>query len=605
MRSLRISLLATLLLLALTPAASAANLEERRALSDTILAPWPAMQDGEGSFYDNVTGKRGRAGGYAEAMMGYAFLQRGLASGNQEQISAGLRAIAFVAGHPEFLLNGNQGVFENMAMASAYNLANTYLQGDARMERIRPGWEAWLRGITPVYLNGSERFANKYVVEAIAWLELQRSGLSSGVENAVLARPEIIQPYIAGMMRGLSKVSSGNSFYDGSGHAYSMFSDPPKHHLVYHALTAGMLSRLISLQGGALAPRASKEALSRMVKASTLLVSPDGSVGYHGRSQEEGWGLSSTAYAAEAAISLHPSRPDLTGPERALSELVLTRLQNNYIGGPDGLYLIPAMRTDYQDGKQGLDGYASAGGYVSLALVHLHWALDQYQQNGEIAPTKLGFQHSRGWKFSSGSSQFATLRKGNVWIAVKRAFSGDEKEAGDLRYDFGLMAFKLRKQGEWANAIPIRPFGQRYSRRDSLGPLLVVGKRLAYPRGTTLTIRGKSIIIGGVYETAGGKVIRSRVSWSYTIAGEQVRLRINTRPGDKYVFGNLRAGSYRPLVTVGGSFSRGGQSVQAASASDVSAGTSGEQIRVRREQIVLRSGKNGSTSGTVTISPRG
>ena len=69
---------------------------------------------------------------------------------------------------------------------------------------------------------------------------------------------------------------------------------------------------------------------------------------------------------------------------------------------------------------------------------------------------------------SKGESQFAVVRKGAVWFAVRR--SSSRRRADDLRYDFGLVALQGRVDGRWRDVLRIRP--RQLKGRDSAGPTM-------------------------------------------------------------------------------------------------------------------------------------
>src|SRR5205823_6019968 len=77
------------------------------------------------------------------------------------------------------LRRGSPSVFENMALAASYNLARRELPNDAAFAAVRPVLERALRAIRPVWSGSDHHYFNKYLVEAVAWLELVRTGLHS------------------------------------------------------------------------------------------------------------------------------------------------------------------------------------------------------------------------------------------------------------------------------------------------------------------------------------------------------------------------------------------------------------------------------------------
>ncbi|HYI66481.1 MAG TPA: hypothetical protein VEW95_06130, partial [Candidatus Limnocylindrales bacterium] len=141
--------LATGVLLALVP--SDASAVARSDLAVRVAAVWPAQQTSEGRFNDylNAWEPMGRTR-YAESMLGYGLVQTGIDEGRQDLVESGLQALAYTVSHAYATVPGGPSVFENMAVASAYNLARKNLSGNRAFEAIRPQWEDWLRRVALV-----------------------------------------------------------------------------------------------------------------------------------------------------------------------------------------------------------------------------------------------------------------------------------------------------------------------------------------------------------------------------------------------------------------------------------------------------------------------
>ncbi|MEJ7715298.1 MAG: hypothetical protein WKF40_06175 [Thermoleophilaceae bacterium] len=195
MRGLRAAAAAALALLTLVVLAAPASAEvpERwDTLSREIAAAWPDQQGSNGRFRDYTDrffGSEYAYTRYGDAMLGYALIQTGVRDREPELVRSGLRGIGWVLRRPKnFHKRGS--VFEYMAMAGAYNLARKELSGDDDFRSLRGRWESWLRGLRPISTiyrrPGTSRYSNHYLVEAIAILELQRSGLRSSRSGAIL-----------------------------------------------------------------------------------------------------------------------------------------------------------------------------------------------------------------------------------------------------------------------------------------------------------------------------------------------------------------------------------------------------------------------------------
>src|SRR4051794_11656217 len=146
-----------------------------------------AVQRANGTFPAYNYAKASGVLPYGESMVGYGLVDAGIAAGDARRLHAGLRALAFAS--RSLLHRGSPSVFENLALAAAYNRARQAAPGDPVFVRVRPVLERALRAIKPVWSGSGRRYFNKYLVEAVAWLELTRTSLSSKVRGSVLADP--------------------------------------------------------------------------------------------------------------------------------------------------------------------------------------------------------------------------------------------------------------------------------------------------------------------------------------------------------------------------------------------------------------------------------
>lgn len=517
-------------LAAAAPAAAPAHVHARDALAVAIANAWPAQQRPDGRFGDYLNGgqpmDRSR---YAEAMLGYALLETGVNSGRRDLIDAGLRALRWAVGRPYADVPGGPSVFENLAVASAYNIAARHLADDAAFAAIRPAWEAWLRHVRPTHLH-RPRFTNKHLVDAVVVLELCRSGLGGGVSGAVLADCGAARRQVDRLL-DVTMPAAGRSRRIG-GHPALLLSDPPHNPLAYHALTAGMLARAIELGAGG---GAARQTLARLINASWALAAPDGSLAYVGRSNEQAWALAFTAYAAQSA--------DLagTGRERAdaLAARALGRLRTAYPIGSDGLRITPALGEDLLRGVRGVDRYAGAGVYNGLTLVALNWAFGRPLPSGG----RLLADGDVGQVIGRGRDELAIVRSGRTWFAVKRRPALGRRER-DLRMDFGLIAFKRRIATGWRDVSGPPPITNRPG--ETAGPLLIRRGRVGRPIGDRIVVRGDRVHVVGRFVTRAGRVLRTRVRFTFRPVGRSVRLRVSARRGDRIELSAfLRAGQAR------------------------------------------------------------
>ncbi|MDP8943734.1 MAG: hypothetical protein M3N16_06420, partial [Actinomycetota bacterium] len=339
-------------------------------LARSVARPWPDLQRADGSFPDEVAEiAREPRDPYGNAMLGYALLDHGLREGDEQSISSALRAVGYAIRHPDV---GHRAIFEDLPLASAYNLARARLADDPRFTALRADWEARLRRIRLVGIGGPRPYFNWYLVEAVAILELLRTGIDPGAESgSVLAQPAESARVVEDLInRELPATVRRYTRDDLRAGPLTIVSDPPHNPPAYHAFSLGLLARGLELLGPR-ASTASRDLLDRAVRASWALAAPDGDLAYFGRSQEQSWALAMTAYGAETAARLPGIAAEQAARYTAVSERVLGRLRELHLDDR-GLSITPALRRDLANGVRGLDGYVSASAYGGLTLVGLN-----------------------------------------------------------------------------------------------------------------------------------------------------------------------------------------------------------------------------------------
>lgn len=507
--------------LALPPAARATIGSALARTLDRALSPWPALQRPAGPFPDplrqGTAAAEGRAGGYDEAALGYALLMNGLRTGDRRQVDAALRAFRWVAGTP-----GAPSAFENAFAAAAYNLARERLAGDPAFDEVRPLWEEWLRSASPLRIGG-QRYFNQVLVEAVAILELARTGLRSERAGTVLADPahhrrlaaELVDARLPRLARHQETIVRGRRAI--------LFSDPGPHPLAYHGLTLAFVARAIELLGPDASP-AARRLLVRMAEGALHLAAPDGDIAYVGRSQEQAWALTLTAHGMLAAARLASAR---AAAYEALARRLIRRLERLHWGGPTGFALTPNLASDPAAADRGLDPYAAVPAYTGLAMIGAAWAL-------EAAPERAR-RAGRGAADRSGhavlgarQSLLATVRGRDYWFAVRAQPTGPE--GGDPRLDFGLVAWKLRgPDGRWRDHLPLRPIA---AGEPSAGPLLIRDGRVAVPFGRRIRVKrgGTVTVTGGGFR--GPERLERRASFAFVPGRRRIALVFPVRAGD-------------------------------------------------------------------------
>ena len=486
-----------LALAALLPA-SAAAATSWRAMARELAAPWPGLQLDSGElpdYLDGIPAQGGKGGGtrYGDAFMGYALIQTGLREGNRTYIRSGLRAINFATSGARAW--PTVSVFEAMAVASAYNLARKRIPREPLFRTKRRQWAEWMRDFKTVHLQWETHFGNHWLVDAIAVLELQRSGVRSRRRGAVLGGGRR-----HATRRARRLVNSYIPNWATSRRRAFVLSDPRDFPLAYQGLSVGLYARAVTLLGRRAHPRA-RRALRQMMRASALMAAPNGDGGYFGRSQEQLWALTGTAYAAELAARLPGSGRRDDRLAHAVSSRSMARLDAAYPMGRYGTWITPGIAQSLDLGARGADEYAGAPSMAGIALVLLNWTLDlggRQPALGRLPADRPGFRAG----VSQERGRFAVVRRARTWFAVKKMRTIDRLHWGDLRYDAGIVMALRRRGGRWTELIPQRPF-TKGSTPQSAGPILMRRPR-GWFQGDEMTVgRSGRVRIRGHYQYGG------------------------------------------------------------------------------------------------------
>jgi len=475
--------------------------------------PWVGLQTADGPFPDYVSGEAGGLGRYGEAMLGYALLQTGLRDGSQPLVDAGLRAIGYALRHPE-RQEADHSVFEMYALAAAYNLAKGELATDSHFVALAPAWIQRLQTERPLRLRGSGTYGNKSIVEAVAVLELLRSDLRSAVPRSWLRNRRLAR----GRAHRLINWTVPRRAPRRAGRA--MLSDPPAQPLAYHALSLGFYARAVRLLGRE-ASRPARRTLVRGARASLTLTAPDGDLAYVGRSQQQAWALPFTAYGVEAAARL--ARPGRAARLRALAVRALTRLETSYVLTDGGLAIVPAFVEPLPPWYGGIDRYVGAVPYSGLTIVGLNLAAELGR--GRRVGTLISADRDMAASIAAQSGDMAVLRRGPVWLAVKRI-----RSHADLRYDFGLVGLKVAGPSGSQDVIPDRP----HAIGASLGPTLLVPGVEHEPAGRRIRASARAVRVIGRFQGAHGRTV-----FAYLPTACGVELRFRGAPGAVYRYSTL------------------------------------------------------------------
>ncbi len=516
-----------------------------RSLAREIALPWPRHQDRYGRYKGNVRGFTR----YGESVLGYDLIAVGLREGKRRLVTSGLKAVTFgVEAHPYQKADSN---FENLAVTLAFELAERRLRSDPRYRAVRSAWVRFLRSVRLSRLPNMSFYGNHWLVEAVYVLELQRTGLQSDDPLAIIGgdrararalAEDLVNRRLVAIMNATT-VSSG-------GERTLLLSDPPENPLPYQGLSFGMYARAISLLGRRATPRA-RELLERVANASWRLAAPDGDVGYWGRNQEEAFAQAFTAYGARMTADLPGSDRVHDRRMEALARRAIVRLRDAYGGGRYGLYIVPSLKRGAgPSALEGLDASAGVASFTGLALMGLNWALQKSDRNIDHprAASRLFADSDGASVLGTGPSRFATVRHGDLWYAVKAAPGA--YRLPDLRFDFGLAAFKRRQaDGSWVDVTPLKPYTS--TQPESAGPILDPDGVHALPYADDIRAgpRGQVVVTGG-WRTAAGAPVRTGVRFRYEPSGCGVRVSWPALAGDSFEYSAfLRRGASPPDAT--------------------------------------------------------
>jgi hypothetical protein len=511
----RAALAAAALFLTTSGEAAASHHDEARSLSSEVAEPWPGLQSQRGDFLDYVDGGFPPSGQKVAPSLGAALIQTGLRERREELVDAGVKSVDhFVVSRAKA---DNPGVFDHVAVRTAYDLMRLRAPSHHLFESHRGYWKRWLRRHPLLWLPDTARHANKFLVEVVAVLQAMHTG--SVIGRRGLARRLALR-YVNRVVPRLARREATNV----GGEPGLILSDPASNPLAYHGLSFGYYARAVELLGSR-ASRAARIALRRVAQASWGLMGPDGDVAYIGRSQEMSWALAFTAYGSEVAARFERNA-GRAARFRAVAAHALDRLRHAHGIGPFGLWVTPSLRIDPRAARRGVDVYANSANYTGLTLMPLNW-LAELRGPAEHGVGRLAADSPGSAQFAPPDrTRFAVVRTRNVWFAVKRSRS---YSADDLRYDFGLVALKVRSDGEWRDVLRLRPHTKRG--RDSAGPRL--GGTL--PDGHRMSIaRSGTVKVNASFRTSSYRAVRSGVHVRFEPVSCGVAIVFPTRRGDRF-----------------------------------------------------------------------
>lgn len=451
---------------------------------------------------------------YGDAIAGYALLLTGARDADRKLTGAGLRAVDAATRGGVRSWNPTR-CFEVWGVAAAYNVVRARLRHQPAARESLERWAAWLRQQPTTFLQ-LDGYSNKHLVDAIAVLEAQRTGIAAQTRGTILGSGRALarQRAVRLVSQTVPAAVRGRNF---------VLSDPSNFPISYHALSYAAYARAAALLGrdaGSRVPRV----LSALGHTSWAATAPDGEVGYWGRSLSQVWTLPALAYGLARTAATPSAAPGAWRRRyRSTAHRVLRRLQG-YGAGPRAEWTTPSLRADFAVARKSLDGYARSTEYTGLALLHLNLAIPLLPVSAPLG--QIAADHPTRAVIGQGKGRFAVVRRGDVWLAA-RAHAGN-----NLRYDVGPVAVKRYADGVWRDVTPLRPPGH-----GTGGPVLVDGDERGLPRGARISVdRDGTIAIGGSLVTRAGKVLRRGVTFRVAPTGCGVRYTVDARSGDLFEF---------------------------------------------------------------------
>ncbi len=422
--------------------AAEADRETWTSLSRELAAPWPAQQRRDGRFVDAF--REDGSSRYGDAMLGLGLLQNAARDRNRRQVGSALRALDATARlyEPWFPTRA----FKRWAVATAYNLAKEKLRHIPAVRTSMRRWARWL-GHTRLDYIGRNSYENKHLVDALAVLELQRTGLRSKIEGSVIgngrrrARSRVLRL----INQAIPRMAAGKSGF--------VLSDPPSNPIAYHAFSFALYARAVRLLGRKASWRAHR-VLRQLATTTGKLTAPDGSLAYWGRSQDQKWTMSATAYGLALTSLQRASSAAADARNRAVAQRALARMRAVGVG-PRGEWLVQSLRQDFPRGLLSVDRYSRATEYTGLSLVFLNWATPHLPRRMLRVPIPADSPMQAVVGQQNG--RFAVVSRGDLWYAVRM-------RPGSLRYDFGPVALKRRQAGVWRDIAPLRPYANGTAR---------------------------------------------------------------------------------------------------------------------------------------------
>lgn len=500
---------------------------------------WQNHQSANGLFIDPVAN---RSGGYGTSMIGQVMVETGFLNNNTGLLQSGINA-ELASGAVKKL--GNNSNLLGDAGFDRFSLSSAYIWNQANLS-TNPSWQS-ARDTIAGYLESNKAdpisgsyavhcyinpncYNNLKLVTAYSDIELADTGIGesgqaveAGSGHGVLSKQA--NKFLHKASRNIIRTRAAGlgSELEGAG----LLSDPQGEPLAYHELSTMLLGHVIESLGSDNTPKYIETAFQRAAKAIIGIMAPNGDGAYIGRGQGQVWNVAAEADALSLAARF-TSDPVWRDRFLTCASIAINRLETVYIPGQWGFPLVPRLKGASKINYSGVDPYADSIVYNGLA----EWALsDAAVQLQAMGSDPIPAQDMNRSMVFTAPSQFATVRKGNLWWAIHAADASN-----DARYDFGLVAAEQDKNGEWSTALPYRPLTNT---ETSGGPELIYDGKTFVPKGSIVSAQPN-----GVVEVKGGwssspenkPTLYTGTTWRFSPTGDGVKMAFRAQRNGDYRF---------------------------------------------------------------------
>lgn len=534
---------------------------------DNLIAPsvdaWSNRLSSNGQFKDPVKGKQPS---YGSPMTAQAMIELGVARGDQQLISKGLKAEKAQIEHPD---DGGFNVgFEVIGLVDAVKTNDAVLAGNGEWQTLRGPLTKFIaqrykRGVESKSKRSNELvrcmanpncFYNLKLVGATASIDyhLSKIGVNTQIKTSKKPSKKAHASFnitsSAGkntdapgandaLLEQAAKITSSDARESAWGQDQAgILSDPASkksnNPLAYNALSSMMLGHALEAQGYENASPKVRNAFERTAKSIVGYMAPNGETSYIGRGQGQVW-VSAIALDALAIAAKNATDPVWKSRYLSASERLVNHLETTYT--PDqklGLPLAPRLKNKNPNNVSynGLDYYASYNMYEGLALFGLRKARDILKTEANFAPGLLGSDVDSTYVDPS-QTKFATVKSGNIWYALH---GGDALP--DARYDFGIVNAQKKVGDQWIPAMPHRPHTEK---KTSAGGAIRINGKTMLPTAQKISDRGNGVVTmyGGWTNKSSGKPTLDRnTKWTFTPVENGVNMEFTPKHSRRYEF---------------------------------------------------------------------